>query len=70
MLNNQTENPHGSELDKLHDTNFLGKELKDSIAQGIAEGDLDPITFEPFPENTDEEEKVINRIAKRKNQPS
>jgi hypothetical protein len=70
MLHDQKDNPHGSELDRIKDKSFLGKELKDEIAHGIAMGDLDPITFEPFPSNSEEEEKIINRVAKRKNKPA
>ena len=69
MLNDQTENPHGSELDKVKDLSFLGKELNQEIAHGIAMGDLDPISYDPFPPNTEEEEKIIERVAKRKNKP-
>jgi hypothetical protein len=32
MLSEQTESPHGSELNKISDLTFLGKEIKDSIA--------------------------------------
>lgn len=32
----------------------------------IAQGDLDPITLEVFPPDTPEEEKIINRFARRK----
>jgi hypothetical protein len=29
MLSEQTDSPHGSELDKISDLTFLGKEIKD-----------------------------------------
>jgi len=32
----------------------------------IAQGDLDPITLEVFPPNSPEEDKIINRFARRK----
>lgn len=49
---------------------MINRPIADEIAQGIARGDLDPITLEPFPVITNEELKMIERVAKRKNNPA
>ena len=49
---------------------IINRPIADEIAQGIARGDLDPITLEPFPVITNEELKMIERVAKRKNNPA
>lgn len=54
----------------INELKIFYRPIPDEIAQGIARGDLDPITLEPFPVITNEELKMIERVAKRKNNPT
>lgn len=42
------ESVHGQELLEMEKTTFLGGVIDHDIVKGVAEGDLDPISYEPF----------------------
>ena len=45
------DSPHGAELKECKKTDFLGKELEPDLAEKIANGDVDPMNREAFPED-------------------
>lgn len=54
-------NPHGPDLDKFEKKDFLGPDIPEDLAHGIAMGDFDPISKERFKD--DENEKYLVQKA-------